>query len=318
LVVHGSVANGLDRSIVETFSGRVVPRLDLKRSPLNLTPGAARVLFGGGEADAGAALLRARARFVLAYRIATRAQFALSKRVRSRRSLRAMLALCLVGDLLELKDLRSSPTNDALRAGRYLAETAGWSALGGVPQDLPVLVGVPLAAEAGVRFGLSSVGLVVAEAALSRVVSRLAGRDQTPRALYGWQALAAGAGMGAVSYQAWVQRRARRRHDQELSARTQHARLAGQNDVAMGADSVMDRLWRVGWLLGDSANALTVSALAGWKAELAAETYAKAFYLGDVLRQWERRHNQGPVLAGDVNFDLAPGEGCRQARHTRC
>jgi hypothetical protein len=79
----------------------------------------------------------------------------------------------------------------------------------------------------------------------------------------------------------------------------------------MGADSVMDRLWRLGWLLGDDAGTFAVRALAAWKADLARTTSARAFYLGDVLLRWERRHNQGHVLADDVRLDLVPGDGTR-------
>ena len=179
----------------------------------------------------------------------------------------------------------------------------------GVPRDLPVLMGVPLVAEAGVRAGLSALSLVAVQAGLARGLSRLAKRDPPSWSLYGWQVLAAIAGASASNYRSWLHRQAQQRHDLGLSAQVEHARLAGQNDVAMGADSVMDRLWRLGWLPGDDKSAFAVRALAAWKADLARTTTAKAFYLGDVLWRWERRHNQSHVLADDVSLDLAPGDG---------
>ena len=196
-----------------------------------------------------------------------------------------------------------------MRVARDLVETAAWAATGGVPEDLPVLVGVPLAGEAGVRTGLRAVGLVAGQGALARSVARLAGRELPSWSVHGWQLLAVLAGAGASNYEAWLQRQAKRRHQEELSAQVEHARLLGQNDVAMGADSVMDQLWRVGWLLGGTAGASALKALSAWKADIARLTRAKAFYLADVLWLWERGHNQGHDLSEDVYFVLPPGDG---------
>ncbi len=251
----------------------------------------------------------ARSRFVLAYRAATRAQFAMAPALRARPALRALLSACLLSDVAEAVWLRKGAARDGLRVARGLAETAAWAAAGGVPQDLPVLVGVPLAAEAGVRTGLRAVALAAGQGALARSVSRLAGREAPSWSVYGWQLLAVLAGAGTSNYEAWLQRQAKRRHQEQLSAQVGHARLLGQNDVAMGADSVMDQLWRLGWLLGDTAGASALKALSAWKADIARLTRAKAFYLADVLWLWERGHNQGHDLSEDVYFVLPPGEG---------
>ena len=255
------------------------------------------------------ALLGARSRFLMAYRAATRAHFAMAPALRARPALRALLAACLVSDVAEAVWLREGAAIDGVRVARGLAETAAWAAAGGVPEDLPVLAGVPLAAEAGVRSGLRALALVAAQGALARSVSRLAGREAPSWPVYGWQLLAVLAGAGASNYGAWLQRQAKRRHQEQLSAQVEHARLLGQNDVAMGADSVMDQLWRLGWLLGGTAGPSALRALSAWKAEIARLTRAKAFYLADVLWLWERGHNQGHDLSEDVYFVLPPGEG---------
>ena len=257
----------------------------------------------------GGALMAARFRTLLAYRAATRAQFTITPALRSRPALRAILAACVASDVVEMARLRKGAAQAAWRVARGLAETAAWAAAGGVPQDLPVLVGVPLAIETGVRNGLRAVALVVGQGALAKAVSRLARRQPPSWSVYGWQLLAVLGGAGTSGYEAWLQRRLKMWHQEELSARLAHARLLGQNDVAMGADSVMDHLWRVGWLLGDASGASALKALAAWKAEIARVTRAQAFYLADVLWLWERSHNQRHDLAGDVYFIVPPGEG---------
>jgi len=83
------------------------------------------------------------------------------------------------------------------------------------------------------------------------------------------------------------------------------AELAGQNSVAMGADSVVDLLARTTPLLALPGGPPVASELSRWKAALAAECSRRATYLGVALANWQHRHNSAtPDLAADV--DLRP------------
>lgn len=102
-----------------------------------------------------------------------------------------------------------------------------------------------------------------------------------------------GAGAGLARYEESRRAAALARRRLNVDARCQLAHLAGQNDVAMGADSIIDLLSRTDPLLppataGEMIGVITGRQLAAWKLSLATTTARHAAYLGLILAQWQR------------------------------
>ena len=98
----------------------------------------------------------------------------------------------------------------------------------------------------------------------------------------------------------------------KMEAAAHHAWLAGQNDVAAGADSIIDELCRTAFLLNslDRTTGFTMQQqLSAWKAELGEQTERSAIYFGNALRRWQHRHNFGHQPEGYVQFELREGDG---------
>jgi hypothetical protein len=193
-------------------------------------------------------------------------------------------------------------------------DTAYWSLLYD-RADLATLTGVPLAMEAGIRSGAQGMVVPVVNAAVTAIVRRRHGR---PRSLgsFRWQAMGVACGGGLARYEESRRAAALARRRQSVDARCQLAHLAGQNDVAMGADSIIDLLSRTDPLLastnlrGETGGAITGRQLAAWKQSLATTTVRRAAYLGVVLTQWQSSHNGAQAdLSADVIFDLREGDG---------
>lgn len=173
------------------------------------------------------------------------------------------------------------------------------------------LVGVPLAMEAGIRSGPASLAVPAAHLVVTTAVRRCAGRKTSPT-IFVWQAM--GAGMGMLL--SWYERREHDAtvsgHGQNLAAERSAAWLAGQSSVALGADSVVDELARLEYLLGAASGPVgetgSGQALRAWKSALSSTTADRAVYLGTLLCGWSRSR-QGAELAQDVQFGLSPGEG---------
>ncbi len=160
------------------------------------------------------------------------------------------------------------------------------------------------------RLGPAALVIPLVTAAATTVVRR---RRNLPLSLFSfrWQVIGVGVGLGLAAYRRSSEGVQRARHDRELRARVQQAHLSGQNDVAMGADSVVDLLSRTAPLLPTgSGDQVAGRLLAAWKQSLSTDTMAQTTYLGVALSRWQRQHNAAHhALDADVLFDLGEGDG---------
>ncbi len=171
-------------------------------------------------------------------------------------------------------------------------------------------LGVPLALEAGVRFGLGGLIVPATSLAITEAQRRRKGMSQKPGA-HALQALAVFGGWAIDLYIRHEQAVARARHDESTAARCEQARLAGRNTVATTADTAVDILIRTAPILESPSlgRSTTQQMLSSWKAVLAAETDHHALYLKSGLDRWCRQHNETqPDLARDVEFVLPTGQ----------
>lgn len=184
-------------------------------------------------------------------------------------------------------------------------DTAMWSTHPDLLEPA-VLPGVPLAVESGARLGLS--GLIVP--ATSAVVTALAARRRGHRpglSVFRWQIAGVALGVGLVAYEANRRQAVLARHDQELEAQLERANLAGQHEVAMAVDSVVDLICRTTPLLAASGcESLPGRMLASWKQALADTASAQATYLGVAVARWQHRHNSA---SSDLHADVVCGVG---------
>ena len=256
-------------------------------------------------------LLSKRERFHLAYRLAGRSfQLLIARSSRMPRRHITAAAACAVGDIVSAIVLRRS---SRFAVGPRLAidalDNALWSQ-GPTGLELATMPGVPLAIEAGLRIGVAGLIVPVANATVTGCIRRLLGKP-TSTGSFRYQAMAVALGAGIASYEANHHRVALARHEQGLEARIGAAHLAGQNDIATGADTVVDLLSRTTPLISMSGGSPTVGRmLADWRQSLAASTTEHATYLGIALAKWRRKHNDSQHdLAADVTFDLVEGHG---------
>jgi len=174
---------------------------------------------------------------------------------------------------------------------------------------LAVLVGFPLALEAGLRLGLS--GLVVPVVALASTMAAwsLAGRPLLPL-VFSWLVLGVGLGVLLRRYIARLDRQSLSEWAQHQSAKQRTAYLAGQNAIAMGASSVVDAIEGVLPILGRPEPGSALEKLGGaWKPALYQSTRGHAAYLAPVLAEWTGEHNRHPDLASRVQLDCPEGVG---------
>jgi hypothetical protein len=253
-----------------------------------------------------------RSRIHLTYRLALRGyQFATSRRPDgSRRWSRTATSLaCDLGIAALMR--RSEKSLIELRLPLDVADIALWGRYMPSPPETPTLAGVPLAMEAGARWGAAGFGVPGATYAGLAWIRRRTGRD-TPISTMGWQVLAVASSIFLERYEAFQNRITAGRLEREVAARRSSAFLAGQNEVAMGADSVVDELGRVEHILATlsegASSGGTGRALAEWKASLATATVVDTVYLGTFLARWERARRQ-PDLSADVEVELPPGAG---------
>lgn len=255
-------------------------------------------------------VLECRAPLHLGYRWATRAYEAvLGYRAGSTRQM-AAAAACALGDgLVGLALVRSRRVGLPARLAADAVDAAAWSLAVRGSYDAAVLVGVPLAMEAGMRLGVAGLVAPAASAAFTAAVRARAGR-RLGLSAFAWQVLGVAGGRALGYYEERRWQAESLRHEQELQARSHDAYLTGQSEVAMGADSVVDLLSRTGPLLEDRAGPTGMAAeLASWKAALAATVSRRAAYLGTAVAEWQKRANRHPDLSADVSLDLAEGQG---------
>jgi hypothetical protein len=180
----------------------------------------------------------------------------------------------------------------------------------GEDADLAVISGLPLSVEAGIRMGPAALVIPVVSALVTGAVRR---HRKLPVSAFSfrWQVIGVGAGIGLAAYGRNRREVLLSRRAQDLEAQLQEAYIGGQNDVAMGADSVVDLLSRTTPLLPEGSDHRVVGRLlAMWKQSLAADSQARSSYLGVALAQWQRRHNSThAALDADVCLDVDPGAG---------
>ncbi len=263
-----------------------------------------------------AGLLSQRARVSTSFRLTTRLFAATSGLVTGRRRglQGAAAAVSAIGDigLGRLLD-RDHRFHFGARLAADAIDTALWSLAYPDGYDAAVLNGVPLAVEAGIRLDLlRAIAVPTVSAATTLVIRKLSHRPFR-LAPFWWQVAGLGAGAGIGAYNTRRLRDIEARSAQEMEAAEQSAWLAGQNDVAMGANSIIDELCHASNPLRVSptpdGSASIGQILAEWKANLATTTADKAVYLKTALQQWQNQNNLHPDLASLVQFDLLEGDG---------
>ena len=268
------------------------------------------------ELTPGRTFLSRRGTVYVAYRLAARATIAGTLGTGATRRQRALLAVGTAADVVAGwvmgrrpgTGLRTRLVADALETtywGRQLEHA-----------DAAALLGMPLMFEAGLRmdpenFAATTAGVAGIAAALA--ASRRTRGRPSGLAAFRHHSFGVISGVLHTLYERSRLSAAVSLHRAEVAARCQQARLAGQNAVAMGADSIVDLLSRTAPLLrrpgAESADPFARQ-LAEWKRSLADETTASATYLGVVVARWQRRTNDAhPDLAADVVIDVAPGDG---------
>jgi hypothetical protein len=122
-----------------------------------------------------------------------------------------------------------------------------------------------------------------------------------------WQFIAVATGIVIVYYDHRLQIANELEWSEETSATWDQAFLAGQNSIAMGADSVCDGLLGLAPRLPRvTAGSAFYTLLDSWKAQLRERTGRRAEYLGHALLVWRKLHNFHPDLSGDVELPGLP------------
>ena len=270
--------------------------------------------MGVGETFTGErapSLLSKRERFHLAYRLAGRAfQLLVAQSSEAPRRRVVAAAACAAGDVASAVALRRSGRFSLIpRLAIDSIDTAAWSqeATG---LELATMPGVPLAIEAGLRIGIAGLIVPIVNAAVTGGVRRPRGRPASNGA-FRYQAMAVVLGTGIAMYESNRRSVTLARHQQDLEARMGVAHLAGQNEMATGADTVVDLLSRTTPLLALGTGSVKGGRmLADWRQSLAASTAKHATYLGIALARWQRRHNETQHdLTADVFMEIREGHG---------
>jgi hypothetical protein len=259
----------------------------------------------------GSVVLAQRSRVHLVYRLTGRVIEALaasrSGSVRRIVPRTLLFAAADVGSAVVLR--RSKKFHVVPRLAADAADAALWSSHPDLFEPA-VLPGVPLTVESGVHLGL--VGLIVplTSAAVGTLVARRRGLRPNVAA-FRWQVSGVVLGMALVAYETNRRAVVVSRHEQELEAQIGVAHLAGQHEVAMAVDSVVDLICRTTPLLAESGCAsLPGRMLAGWKQSLAEDSSAHATYLGVAVARWQSRHNsESHDLRADVVCQVAEPAG---------
>ncbi len=268
------------------------------------------------ELTPGRTFLSRRGTVYVAYRLAARATIAGTLGAGATRRQRALLAAGTAADVVAGWVLGRRPgTGLRTRLVADVLETTYWGRQL-EHADPAALLGLPLMFESGLRmeprdFAATAAGATAV--ATSVAAGRRARGMPSGLASFRTHALGALSGLLFTRYERSRLSAAVSLHRAEVAARCQQARLAGQNAVAMGADSIVDLLSRTAPLLrlpgAESADPFARQ-LAEWKRSLADETTASATYLGVVVARWQRHANDAhPDLAADVVIDVAPGDG---------
>lgn len=214
--------------------------------------------YEDAERSLGPSLLERRERFHLAYRLASRSYQVLVANRSTGPVRHASLAIaCALGDIMGALVLR--------RTGRFAlgprlvvdaTDTALWSQ-GSSGLELATMPGVPLAIEAGLRIGAAGLIVPLVNATVTGAIRHRNGRPASNTS-FRYQMMAVALGAGIASYERNRRAVALALHEQSLEAQAGAANLAGQNDVATGADTVVDLLSRTAPLLSSTAGSTMV------------------------------------------------------------
>jgi hypothetical protein len=179
----------------------------------------------------------------------------------------------------------------------------------GAGYELAVFIGFPLALEAGLRSGRRALAVPLVPLAATAAARSLAGRPVQPIWFF-WLVLGVAAGLLLRRYLGRMGERTEEEWAQRRSAECRRAFLAGQNAVAMGADSVVDAIEGVLPVLGQPESGSVLWEIANaWKPGLREATADHAAYLGLVLSEWAAEHNRHPDLSSRVEVRIAEGMG---------
>jgi hypothetical protein len=213
---------------------------------------------------------------------------------------------CLLAPVLSGPGRRMLP-----RTALDAADVAFWSLALPAAGDVAVIAASPLILEAGLWYGARGLVMPVViggAATAASAVSAAGGRFTLLTLL--WPAFAALGGRLVRGYllSRWRQEARVTRH--HLEAAISQAELAGQNSVAMGADSVVDLLVRTAPLIAQYEPAPIPAPFSGWKATLAEVCGRQSTYLGVALLRWQRLYNaRSPDLSADIELRISPGAG---------
>jgi hypothetical protein len=221
----------------------------------------------------------------------------------------ALAALgCAVLDCL-LAPILSGPGRRMLpRTALDAADVTFWSlALPGAG-DVAVVAASPLILEAGLWYGAR--GLVMPVVIGGAATAAVAAEGRFTLLTLLWPAFAALGGRLVRGYLLSRSRQEARVARHHIEAAVSQAELAGQNSVAMGADSVVDLLVRTAPLIARYEPAPIPAPFSGWKATLAEACGRQSTYLGVALMRWQRLYNaRSPDLSTDVDLRISPGAG---------
>lgn len=173
-----------------------------------------------------------------------------------------------------------------------------------------ILPGTIISAEAALRHGIFGLFVPILQGTLPAAVRKA--RGQRPRFWLSVWGLVAG--LVALTFRTYERRRQRdehRRRVQTVEARSESARLAGRNQVAVGQETVIDLLEGVAYLLENNLHAPCTAERAfmlGFRENLAEVTRRRASYLADALLSWQSEHNRHPDLSTAVELHIEPGD----------
>ena len=224
---------------------------------------------------------------------------------------KAVIAASVLDDVATAAVLRRSTR--ALTAPRLVVdgiETAIWSQHPSANVEVAVQSNLPLAIEAGLRYGAAGLVVPLSSAVFTNALNLLRHKPVV-LAPFRWLVIGVLFGKGLAMIETRHLDTVLERFDHERQARIRQAELAGQNEVAMGADSIVDDLCRISPMIGDEASHSAIGPMIhAWKAELATKTQVGAVYLGTALVEWERHYNSlHPELARDLWFEVHRGGG---------
>jgi hypothetical protein len=189
-------------------------------------------------------------------------------------------------------------------------DVALWALALGGHADAAALIASPLAYEAGVAAGWRGLAVPAAVGTTANAAILLLGTGGPQPGPFLWPLAAWAMGIVSLGYLDRHLRHAVARSLRAIEGAAGEAELAGQAEVAFGADTVVDLLTRTIYVLGVMGGEDVPSRLASWRRALSDAGHGQATYLGVALTRWERvRNSRSPHLSLDVRLHVAEGAG---------